>query len=177
MARNKFDVDEVLESPFSFAHLKRAAVYIRRHRLKMLFALLLSVFASVAGLFGPKIMEWTFDIAIPKGDISLLLWLALAYTAIIAIGILFTTARSRIMAYVSQSIIYEIRRDLFAHLQKLPFSYYDSRPAGKILVRVINYVNSVADMLSNGIINSILEFINLAVILVFMFTTSVTLHG
>ena len=67
MARNKFDVDEVLESPFSFAHLKRAAVYIRRHRLKMLFALLLSVFASVAGLFGPKIMEWTFDIAIPKG--------------------------------------------------------------------------------------------------------------
>ena len=175
MARNKFDVDEVLESPFSFAHLKRAAVYIRRHRLKMLFALLLSVFASVAGLFGPKIMEWTFDIAIPKGDISLLLWLALAYTAIIAIGILFTTARSRIMAYVSQSIIYEIRRDLFAHLQKLPFSYYDSRPAGKILVRVINYVNSVADMLSNGIINSILEFINLAVILVFMFTTSVTL--
>ena len=79
------------------------------------------------------------------------------------------------MAYVSQSIIYEIRRDLFAHLQKLPFSYYDSRPAGKILVRVINYVNSVADMLSNGIINSILEFINLAVILVFMFTTSVTL--
>jgi ATP-binding cassette subfamily B protein len=175
MARNKFDVDEVLESPFSFAHLKRAAVYIRSHRLKMLLALLLSVFASVAGLFGPKIMEWTFDIAIPKGDISLLLWLALAYTAIIAIGILFTTARSRIMAYVSQSIIYEIRRDLFAHLQKLPFSYYDSRPAGKILVRVINYVNSVADMLSNGIINSILEFINLAVILVFMFTTSVTL--
>lgn len=175
MARNKFDVDEVLESPFSFAHLKRAAVYIRSHRLKMLLALLLSVFASVSGLFGPKIMEWTFDIAIPKGDISLLLWLALAYTAIIAIGILFTTARSRIMAYVSQSIIYEIRRDLFAHLQKLPFSYYDSRPAGKILVRVINYVNSVADMLSNGIINSMLEFINLAVILVFMFTTSVTL--
>ena len=56
------------------------------------------------------------------------------------------------MAYVSQEIIYDIRKDLFHHLQKLPFSYYDSRPAGKILVRVINYVNSVSDILSNGII-------------------------
>jgi len=175
MARNKFDVDETLESPFSFAHLKRASVYIRRHRYKMLLALLLSMFASITGLFGPKIMEWVFDIAVPNEDIRLLILLAVAYTAIVIIGILFTTIRARIMDYVSQDIVYEIRQDLFAHLQKLPFSYYDSRPAGKILVRVINYVNSVADMLSNGIINTILEFINLVVILIFMFNTSVTL--
>jgi ATP-binding cassette subfamily B multidrug efflux pump len=175
MARNKFDVDETLESPFRLAHLKRAFVYIRRHRLKMILALLLSMFASVAGLFGPKIMQWTLDIAIPQEDVKMLIRLALIYTAIIMVGILFTTIRSRIMAFVSQDIIYEIRQDLFAHLQKLPFSYYDSRPAGKILVRVINYVNSVADMLSNGIINSILEFVNLIFIIVFMFNTNATL--
>ena len=90
-------------------------------------------------------------------------------TVLIAISIVFTVIRARMMAYVSQEIIYDIRKDLFHHLQKLPFSYYDSRPAGKILVRVINYVNSVSDILSNGIINSILEIINVAVIIVFMF--------
>ena len=79
------------------------------------------------------------------------------------------------MAYVSQEIIYDIRKDLFHHLQELPFSYYDSRPAGKILVRVINYVNSVSDILSNGIINSILEIINMAVIVVFMYATNAML--
>mgnify|MGYP000925098299 FL=1 len=175
MARNRFDVDEKLESPFRMAHLKRALVYVRRHRFKMLLALILSGLASVAGLFGPKIMQWTLDDAIPNKDVALLLRLALLYTGIILLGIVFTTIRARIMALVSQDIIYDIRQDLFAHLQKLPFSYYDSRPAGKILVSVINYVNSVANMLSNGIINSILEFINLVVIIVFMFNTNATL--
>ena len=68
------------------------------------------------------------------------------------------------MVNVSQNIIYQIRDDLFKHLQKLPFQYYDDRPQGKILVRVVNYVNSVSDMLSNGLINVILEIINLVFI-------------
>lgn len=175
MARNKFDVDETLESPFNFSHLKRAMKYIKRHRWKMLLAVLLSSCASIAALFGPKIMQWTLDDAVPNKNVSMLGRMAILYTVIILIGIAFTTIRSRIMAYVSNQIIYDIREDLFSHLQKLPFSYYDSRPAGKILVRVINYVNSVADMLSNGIINSILEIINIVFIIVFMFSTNVKL--
>lgn len=175
MARNKFDVDEELETPFNFAHLKRAMKYVKRHRWKMLLALLLSGIASVAALYGPKIMQWVLDDAVPHKDVKKLVFLTLTYAGIILVGILFTTIRARIMAHVSQEIIYDIREDLFAHLQKLPFSYYDSRPAGKILVRVINYVNSVADMLSNGIINSLLEIINVIFIIVFMFSTNVTM--
>lgn len=175
MARNKFDVDERLETPFNFAHLKRSMKYVKRHKWRMLAALLLSASASVVSLFGPKLMEWTLDDAVPHKDVAMIGRLAILFTLIILIGIVFTTIRSRIMAYVSNDIIYDIREDLFAHLQKLPFSYYDSRPAGKILVRVINYVNSVADMLSNGIINSILEIINIIFIIIFMFSTNVTL--
>ncbi|MDD2418538.1 MAG: ABC transporter transmembrane domain-containing protein, partial [Oscillospiraceae bacterium] len=175
MARNKFDVDERLESPFKMAHLKRSLKYIRKHRWKMLLALLLSCTASIAGLFGPKLMQWSMDDAIPNRDVNLLVRLALIYIFVIIISIIFTTIRASIMARVSQDIIYDIRHDLFAHLQRLSFSYYDSRPAGKILVRVINYVNAVANMLSDGIINSILEIINIIFIIVFMFSTNVTL--
>ena len=57
MARNKFDIDETLESPFSFSHLKRAMKYVRRHAFKMILALVLSAAASIVALFGPKIME------------------------------------------------------------------------------------------------------------------------
>ena len=100
---------------------------------------------------------------------------ALMFVGIVAMSIVFFTVRSRMMAHVSQQIIHDIRSDLFAHLQKLPFSYYDSRPAGKILVRVINYVNSVSDILSNGIVNMIIEIITLVFIVVYMFATDATL--
>ena len=92
-----------------------------------------------------------------------------------AVSVFFTTVRSRIMTKVGQSIIYDIRKDLFAHLQKLSFKYYDNRPHGKILVRVVNYVNSVSDMLSNSLINLILESFNLIFIIVFMFFVDVKL--
>ena len=175
MARNKFDVDERLESPFQWKHFKRAGKYIARHKYKMALALMMSALASVASLFIPKITQWVLDEAVPKGDTAMIGKMALLFVGVICLSIVFTTVRSRIMAHVSQRIIYDIRSDLFAHLQKLPFSYYDSRPAGKILVRVINYVNSVSDILSNGIINMILEVVNLVFIVIFMFTTNATL--
>ena len=175
MARNKFDVDERLETPFQWKHLKRAGAYIVRHKFQMIAALVLSALASVASLFIPKLTQWVLDDAVPNKDTAMIGRMAAMFVGIILISIVFTTIRSRIMAYVSQEIIYDIRRDLFAHLQQLPFSYYDSRPAGKILVRVINYVNSVSDILSNGIINMILEIINLIFIVIFMFSTDVKL--
>ena len=88
---------------------------------------------------------------------------------------LFARARSKYMIVVGQEIIYDIRKDLFEHLQKLPFQFYDDRPHGKILTRVINYVNSVSDALSNGIINFVLEIFNLILIAVFMFLCDVRL--
>ncbi len=175
MARNKFDVDETLESPFNLKHLKRAGKYLKKHRAKMLLALLLSAIASISALFIPKITQWVLDDAVPNGNVAMIGKMALLFIGIIMLGVLFSTIRQRIMAFVSQEIIYDIRSDLFKHLQRLPFSYYDSRPAGKILVRIINYVNSVSDILSNGIINSILEIINIIFIVVFMFATNATL--
>ncbi|MBR3765281.1 MAG: ABC transporter ATP-binding protein [Clostridia bacterium] len=175
MARNKFDVDESLESPFDAGHLKRTLHYIGRHKWKMILALLLSGVASVIGLLSPKITEAVINEIVPAGDVARLLLMCVLYVGIIGVSILFTVIRSRMMAHVSQDIIYDIRKDLFAHLQRLPFSYYDSRPAGKILVRVINYVNSVSDILSNGIINSIIDIINIVFIVIFMYTTQPTL--
>ena len=161
MARNRYDVDEVLETPFDFAHLKRSFVYIKKYKGKMITALMLSVFAAISGLLGPLITQYALDNTIPQKNI--------------AVSITFSTIRSRIMTVVGQDIIFDIRTDLFKHLQELPFEYYDNRPHGKILIRVVNYVNSVSDMLSNGIINVILECLNMLFIMIFMFFVNVKL--
>lgn len=175
MARNRYDVDEVLETPFDFAHLKRSFVYIKKYKGKMITALVLSVFAAISGLLGPLITQYALDNTIPQKNMGQLVMLTLAFVGTIAVSITFSTIRSRIMTVVGQDIIFDIRTDLFKHLQELPFEYYDNRPHGKILIRVVNYVNSVSDMLSNGIINVILECLNMLFIMIFMFFVNVKL--
>lgn len=175
MARNRYDVDEVLETPFDFAHLKRSFVYIKKYKGKMITALMLSVFAAISGLLGPLITQYALDNTIPQKNMGQLVLLTLAFVGTIAVSITFSTIRSRIMTVVGQDIIFDIRTDLFKHLQELPFEYYDNRPHGKILIRVVNYVNSVSDMLSNGIINVILECLNMLFIMFFMFFVNVKL--
>jgi ATP-binding cassette subfamily B protein len=173
--RNTYKEDEILEEPFDIKHLLRAWVYIKKHAGKMLLALCLSALGGAAALVSPIIVQQALDVAIPGKDVNMLYRLVVYASCFYIISVLFTTIRSRVMVNVSQDIIYQIRTDLFKHLQKLPFQYYDDRPHGKILVRVVNYVNSVSDMLSNGLINVILEIINLIFIVVFMFAVDVKL--
>lgn len=169
MARNKYDIDETLESPFDIKHLKRAMVYVSKYKKRMIFSLTLSALAVIIGLLSPVITQFALDEVIPDKNIPLLLISAGLLLLTIIVNIAFSTIRSRIMTKVGQDIIFDIRTDLFEHLQKLSFEYYDSRPHGKILVRIINYINSVSDTLSNGIITFILEIFNLIFIAVFMF--------
>lgn len=169
MARNTYGEDEVLETPFNFRHLLRASVYIKKYAGRMILALCLSAVAAATGLLSPMIVQRALDVTIPSGNKQELLVLAVVLMCIYAVSILFSAVRGRIMNIVGQDIIFDIRADLFAHLQKLSFQYYDDRPHGKILIRVVNYVNSVSDMLSNGIINVILEILNMVFIVIFMF--------
>lgn len=175
LARNKYDVDETLETPFSLKHLIRSFVYIKRHAGKIALSLLLTLVASGCALVVPLLMQNAVDNAIPDKDIRGLVNIVLIMAGAMIVSVCFTTVKNILMAKVGQDIIFDIRQDLFEHLQKLPFTYYDSRPHGKILVRVVQYVNSVSDMLSNGLINLILQVFNILLILVFMLVVNVKL--
>lgn len=175
MARNTYGVDERLETPFNIKHFKRAAVYIVKYRKQMLLSLILSALASATGLLAPLLTEFALDDLIPEEKVKELILLAFLLVGTYVISVIFATIRSKTMTTVGQDIIYDIRKDLFAHLQKLPFQYYDDRPHGKILIRVVNYVNSVSNMLSSGLINIILELLNMIFILIFMLLVDVKL--
>ena len=181
MARNKFDIDETLETPFNFAHFKRALVYVKRYKWKMITAFILSAISAVVALFAPLITKEVVDNAIPMGmngdekAIPYIVLLSGLFLLTIVVSVILGNIRQRIMTKAGQMIIYDIRKDLFKHLQELPFQYYDDRPQGKILVRVVNYVNNVSDMLTNGIINFVLEIFNLIFIAIFMFMVDVRL--
>ena len=173
--RNTYKEDEILEEPFNYRHLLRASVYIKKYIRFMGLALFLSALGGITALFMPMITKKALDVAVPEKNMKMLYTLVGLLVLSYALSIIFVSVRSRIMVRVSQNIIYDIRKDIFGHLQKLPFQYYDDRPHGKILIRVVNYVNSVSDMLSNGLINIVLESMNLIFIVIFMFLVDVKL--
>ena len=173
--RNTYRVDEAYEEEFNIKHILLASKYIKKYLKRMIAAIVLSAIGGATALLSPMITKKALDEAVPAGDVKQLVTLVSLLVSVFVVSILFTTLRSRVMVNVSQNIIYDIRRDLFAHLQKLSFQYYDDRPHGKILIRVVNYVNSVSDMLSNGLINVILECINLVIIVAYMFAVNVRL--
>jgi ATP-binding cassette subfamily B protein len=175
MARNTYKQDENLEEPFQIKHLLRASSYIKKWKKPMMIALFLSGLGGAFGYLAPMIIRYALDHAVPDKDTGMLMILVGVLATVYLVSVVFTTIRSRLMVNVSQEIIFDIRKDLFAHLQELPFRYYDDRPHGKILIRVVNYVNSVSDMLSNGLINIVLEGFNLIFITIFMFMVDVQL--
>ena len=172
MARNKYDIDETLERKLDFSKLKRALVYVKPNKWMMLLALSLSVVSSLLSLATPTFMQKTIDECIPNKDIAGIVYLAVLTAVFIALSCVLGALRGIVMSRVGQSIVYRIRKDLFAHLQKLSFTYYDSRPHGKILVRVVNYVNNVSDTISNGIVNAVLDILNVFFISIYMFMLS-----
>lgn len=175
MARNKFDIDERLEGQFNINHLKRLFQYIKPYGTKMYFVVFIMLLSSIAGLIGPYLIKIAIDSKIPSGDIRGLWILTTIFIASLLVTGICLKYKIRIMNQIGQNIIFDIRKNLFTHLQKLSFNYYDSRPHGKILVRVVNYVNALSDLLSNGLINMITEMFSLLVIIVFMLTINVRL--
>lgn len=165
--RNTFNVDEELDAPFDWKHLKRALGYIARYKGNFIKVFLISMTAILLSLLTPLLTKLVIDDYIPQKNITGIVIAGLIFIAVSVIVVICNRARSRLNALSGQYIISEMRADLFNHLQELPFDYYDSRPAGKILVRVVNYVNTVADFLSSGLINFIIEPLSMIFIVLY----------
>jgi len=170
--RNRYDVDEYLDEKVSLFNIKRCVGYILKAQGPLKLALGLSIVENLVSLSGPLFVLHALDVAVPNGDVRLLLLMAAGLAGSIVVSIGLGTIRNVLVAKAGAGIIHDIRYDLFSHLQRLAFNFYDSRPHGKIFVRVVPYVNSVSDALSNGIINFVIEVLNIFFIIFFMFRVS-----
>jgi len=168
MARNRYDVDEVLEDSFDVNQLKRLARYVSPYKGKMAFVIVLMLSSSALTMMVPIFFQRIMDIYIPNKDMHGIAVVAGLTFLIACYSAISLRMKIRTMSVIGQNIIHSIRSDIFRHLQELPFSYYDDRPHGKIQVRVVNYVNSLSDLLSNGIVNTVTDLCNLFFIIIFM---------
>lgn len=180
MAKNKYDIDEELETPFNLANFKRCGIYLKHSLGLLILGLFLSLGNTVLGLLGPYFVKNVVDLiekqlASGTHDITGIIVVGIVYLFCLLLGEVLAYFRTIVTSKAGQQIVHEIRVDIFAHIQKLSFNYFDSRPRGKILVRVVHYVNNVADFLSNGLINFIVEFSSIFIIIFFMLSLDLKL--
>ena len=175
MARNKYDVDESLETKFDLNQVKRLGKYLAPYKAKLFFVIIIMLSASAATMLIPKYFMIIMDDYIPNNNRKGIIYVSIFTLLITLYNAIALRIKIRITTTIGQNVIHQLRKDLFEHLQELPFSYYDSRPHGKIQVRVVNYVNNLSDLLSNGIINTITDLCSLFFIIIFMFTLHIKL--
>lgn len=178
MVKNRYFEDEKVES-INPHIIKRLLGYLKPYKTQVILSLVLMGVAAFANLMGPYLTKIAIDNYIEKGNIKGLILISIVYLLLLLINSICLRYRVLIMSKTGENIIKNLRKELFKHIQRLSFSYFDSRPAGKIIVRVMNNVNSLQNLLKNGIINIITEMFSLVVILTIMFilNTRLTLIG
>lgn len=168
MAVNSFREDEQMESKGKWKVIVRLFSYLKNHISGVVVVLICMSVTVVISLVNPLLIEAAIDDYIGVGDIKGLVRLGAFALVLNVIYILLVKLRMYVMSLISNQILLSVRQELYEHIQKLSFSFFDSRPTGKILARIIGDVNSLKDVLSNAVTTLIPDFITLVGVLVIM---------
>ncbi|MFD2115896.1 ABC transporter ATP-binding protein [Paenibacillus yanchengensis] len=153
--------DEQIEKPFNWAQLRRLFVYMKPYRKELMPVLLMMVIGTLTRLANPLIIVIAIDTALDGKNKQLVIWLGVAMLALYIIQWVTNKYRIKHTTIIGQKVIYDLRNHLFQHIQRLSFNFYDKRPAGSVLVRITNDVNALQDLFTNGVVNLLMDCIQL----------------
>jgi ATP-binding cassette, subfamily B, multidrug efflux pump len=159
--------DVALDLPFDWNQFRRLGAYVMPYRKQLLPVIIaMMILSTLTRLAIPFLIGVVIDRAIGPGRVDLLY--TYAGTMIVLYLIQWTANRYRIryVNMIGQRIIMDLRHHLFSHVQKLSFRFFDKRPSGSIQVRITNYVNSLQDLFTNGVVNLMIDCVQLIGIVV-----------
>lgn len=175
MAINTTKQDESLTHISKWQTIVRLLSYLKRCK-KQVFGVLVAMIVSVGiSLINPLLIEEIIDTYLPNGDIKGLMKVGIFALIINVIFILMVKVRMYVMAKVSNRILKDIRQELYEHIQTLSFTFFDGRPTGKILARIIGDINSLKRVLSNAVTMLIPSIFTLAGVMAIMLSKDVKL--
>ncbi|MBQ1256237.1 MAG: ABC transporter ATP-binding protein [Clostridia bacterium] len=159
--------DEVLESPFNKQQFFRLLKYMKPYLRNVCISLVLMVVAALCSLGSTFLLSNAIS-ALENLDRNTIYIYLVGMIATAFVGAICVRYRVRLMDSAGRHALATLREDLFKHIQGLSFSFFDTRSAGKILVRVINDVNSLNDLFTNGIVNVLVDCLTLVILLAIM---------
>lgn len=148
--------------------IHRFLTYLGNHKFLLIVVGFLILLSALANLFGTYMFKVIIDKYIPSNNNEL--YKAIIIEAIIyGIGVVSTFGYSQIMAYLAQKVVFEMRRDMFKKMEKLPIGYFDQRTHGEIMSNYINDIESVSDALNNAFAVLISNFVHIVGLLILIF--------
>lgn len=169
MARNSVKTDEDLSKQSYFEIIVRLLKYLKPFMGKITIILGMMIFVMICTVINPYLLKVCIDSFIAKKNLNGLMILAIVMVVYNFIAMVMSTVRMNMMASVTNTILINIRQELYIHIQKLTFSFFDNRPVGKILARVMGDVNSLQELFNNSITSLIPEVLNLVCVALIMF--------
>jgi ATP-binding cassette subfamily B multidrug efflux pump len=155
-----FREEEALGKVYDSRLATRLFRYLRPYRRLVAIAALLTIPVAPLAAIGP----WLFEIAVDRYFVPALRhtmtqraavlglgWISLVYLASLALGFAFMYFQVRVMQKVGQDTMYDLRKEIFEHLQRLPVSFYDRSPVGRLVTRVTTDVDALNDLFATGI--------------------------
>ncbi len=168
MSVNAIKEDEYLKKVNKKTTLLRLFRYMLAYKGPIAIVLLIMLITVAISIINPLITQHAIDVNIANKDFQGLLYLGLFALTLNIAFVLLVKLRMYLMAKISNSVLLTIRQELYTHIQKLSFSFFDSRPTGKILARIIGDVNSLKDVLSNSVTTLIPDFITICAVVIIM---------
>ncbi len=166
--RNTYFQDEVIERRIDVRQFGRIIRYVLPYKHIFLFVCVLMLISSVAAMISPLLLRQIINEVVISEDYRKLAFVIAAMALLAFLEIAITFVHQRLMGQLGHKVIAKIREDVFNRLQELPFEYFDSRPDGKIVVRVTDYVNELANFFTNYLLMLLTYLVKIVVVTFFM---------
>ncbi len=163
--------DEPLDRAYDGRLLRRLLVYLKPYPLPVAGAVLLLLGGAAITLVGPVLTQRALDVAIPHRDTGLLGTLAALYLGALALEFGFEYGQTLLTTYVGQRVMYDLRLQIFARLQRLSIPYFDRHPVGRLMTRVTSDVETLNELFSSGVVTVFGDVFTLVAIMLMMLAT------
>lgn len=169
MAANAIRKDENTLSRSKLQLIRRLFPYLKPYKVQSIVVITLMIIVMLCGLLNPYLLGKAIDTYVAEKNVTGLLGLGVILIVLNIITWFLSRIRYTMVARISNTILIHIRDELYTHIQKLSFSFFDSRPVGKILARVMGDVNALQNLFTQSIQSLIPELLTLVGVAAFMF--------
>lgn len=166
---NSYKIDEQQVQKSNFETMPRLFKYLLKYKKRIAMVFLLMAFGTGVDLVNPLLNERAIDNYIIPGDVAGLIRIVLLGALINILAVLAIKFRMILMAKTSNKVIQDLRQELYDHIQGLDLAFFDSRPSGKILARIIGDSNSLKDIIENAVTTLIPNLVTVVAVMVIMF--------
>ncbi len=167
--------EEILGKAYDARLMRRLLHYLRPYKIQVVIAVVITIAYSGLGPLRPYLTKIAVDSYIEKGNAAGLFKIILIMFGVISAQALLRYGSAYLTQWIGQKTIFDIRMEIFTHLQRLGIKYFDRNPVGRLVTRVTNDVEALNDLFSSGIVMAFGDVFTIIWILTFMFSLSLQL--